>query len=119
MSITTLTNDLYTHGFKVGSTWDFRFTRKYKETGLAIDLTGGIFRVMFRKSNVNGDVVLTIENDDITNGGAAGTIDFSVSATQSPLFIPAVWHYFDIEMVSSKTWQSPTMRFKPVQEVTR
>lgn len=119
MSIKTLTNNLYSHGFKVGSTWPFKFTRKTKETGTPIDLTGSVFRVMFREDDVDGLVILTLENDVIVNGGVAGTIDFAVSAAQSATFTPDAWYYFDIEMVNTITWQTPTMRFKPVQEITR
>mgnify|MGYP000982449208 FL=1 len=121
MAVFTLTQDFYGHGFKLGSTWTFQFTRKAGLTPDLVDVTGLTTRVMFREGGVDGTVVLTVENANITNGGAAGTVGFALTATQTSLFLPATWYYFDVEMaaVGGHVWQSPTMRFRTEQEVTR
>jgi hypothetical protein len=121
MAIFTCNKDYYGHSFKVGSTWTFHFTRKAGTPAVAVDITGLTSRVMFREGGVDGTVVLTIENTDITNGGATGELSFTLTATQTALLTPGNWYYFDIEMtaVGGNVWQSPTMRFKPEQEVTR
>lgn len=120
----TLTKDYKGRTFKLGSTWTFHFTRKAGTsiaTATAIDITDDTTRTMFRECDEYGDVILTIENADVVNGGAAGTLEFVVSAENSALFTPGVWVYFDIEStaVSGVVWQSDTFRFKPIQEVTR
>lgn len=121
MAVFTLTKDLYGHSFKLGSTWTFQFTRKAGLTPDLVDVTGLTTRVMFREGSVDGTVVLTVENANITNGGAAGTVAFELTPEQTALFLPGTWCYFDIEMtaVNGSVWQSPTMRFKTEQEVTR
>lgn len=121
MSVFTLTKDYYGHGFKVGSTWTFHYTRKAGDPAVAVDITGLTSRVMFRAGSVDGEVVKTVENADITNGADAGTLEFVISAIDSVLFTPGAYYYLDIEMTSGSgyVWQSPTMRFKTEQEVTR
>lgn len=121
MAIFTCNKDYYGHSFKVGSTWTFQFTRKAGNPAVAVDITGLTSRVMFRKDGVDGTVVLTIADADIANGGGTGELSFALSAAQTAGLTPGRWHYFDIEMtaVSGNVWQSPTMRFKPEQEVTR
>jgi hypothetical protein len=121
MAVFTYTADYYGHSFKSGSTWTFHFTRKAGTPAVPVDITGLTSRVMFRASGVDGPVIATLGNSDITNGGALGTIALTLSATQTALFSPGVWHYLDIEMTApgGYVWQSPTMRFKPEQEVTR
>lgn len=121
MAVFTYTADYYGHSFKVGSTWTFHFTRKAGTPAVPVDITGLTSRVMFRADGVDGPVVLTITNDAITNGGATGIILFTLSATQTAALTPGKWHYLDIEMTApgGHVWQSPTMRFKPEQEITR
>lgn len=121
MAIFTYTADYYGHSFKVGSTWTFHFTRKAGTPAVPVDITGLISRVMMREGGVDGPVVVTVSNDAITNGGATGGILFTLSATQTAALTPGKWYYFDVEMTApgGHVWQSPTMRFKPEQEVTR
>lgn len=121
MAVFTLTKDFYGHSFKLGSTWTFQFTRKAGLTSELVNVTGLTSRVMFRVNGVDGEVALTVANADVTNGGAAGTVAFELTPEQTALFLPGTWYYFDIEMtaVNGHVWQSPTMRFKTEQEVTR
>lgn len=121
MALFTYTKDYYGHSFKVGSTWTFHLTRKAGSPAVAVDITGLTSRIMIRADSVDGAVVLTIANDAITNGGETGELSFTLSATQTAALTPGKWYYFDVEMtaVNGHVWQSPTMRFKPEQEVTR
>lgn len=121
MAVFTLTQDFYGHSFKLGSTWAFQFTRKAGLSPALVDVTGLTSRVMFRPGGVDQPVALTISDADITNGGVAGTVGFTLTPTQTALLLPAIWYYFDIEMtaVGGAVWQSPTMRFRTEQEVTR
>lgn len=121
MAVYTLINDYYGHGFKVGSTWSFLYTRKAGTPPVAVDVSGLTSRVMFREGSEDGTVVKTVEDTDITNGGVEGTIRFDVSATDSATFKPKTWYYHDVEMTSPSgfVWQSPTIRFRTEQEITR
>ena len=116
-----LKKDYYGHGFKIGSTWTFRFTRKAGDPAVAVDITGLTSRVMFRETSVDGNIVVTVANASITNGGVTGEISFSLTAAQTATFAAGIWHFFDIEMtaVGGNIWQSPTFKFKTEQEVTR
>jgi hypothetical protein len=120
MAVFTLTKDRYGHDFKCGSTWSFLITRKAGNPAVPVDLTGMTGRIMFRQGSVDGSVVKTVENEELTLGDEAGTIAWTISATDSVLFTPGNTYLFDIELTSgSIVWQSPTMKFKTEQEITR
>lgn len=120
MAFFTLTKDRYGHSFKCGSTWSFLITRKAGTPAVPVDITGMTGRVMFRQGSVDGPVIKTVQNADLTLGGDAGTIAWIISATDSVLFTPGNTYLFDVELTSGGVvWQSPTMRFKTEQEVTR
>jgi len=126
MAVFTLSKDRYGHSFKCGSTWSFLLTRKTRdeETGIEtpVDITWMNGRIMYRSGSVDGPVILTLESVDLILGEQAGTIEWTISAEQSVLFVPEIKYFFDVELTApslGEVWQSPTMGFKTEQEVTR
>lgn len=124
-TIKTLDNSKYDHGFKVGSYWPFTFTRKIQNPitleWSVVDITGMTGRVIYRLSSVDGSIIHTVSSGSITVTGTEGKSEWGLMPAVTVLFTPNLWAYFDLELTPAdgKVWQSGTMRFKPVQEVTR
>jgi hypothetical protein len=81
----------------------------YEENGATpIDLTGKTARLQVRASydSLTALVNLTTENGGIALGGIAGTITFSLSATETAAldFVRGVW---ELELVTGAVVESP------------
>lgn len=92
------TYDLY---IEQGATFVKQITWK-DSSGTPVDLSGYTARMQFR-SSVNSDTILfsaTTTNGKITLGGAAGTIDIEIDATDTTAFafVSAV---YDLELESA------------------
>ena len=73
----------------------------YKESGVAINLTGYTARMQVRSTleSATSVVELTTANSRITLGGAAGTITLTISATDTAA-LTAGRGVYDLELVS-------------------
>lgn len=91
-------------------------------TGTAINITSYTARMQIRKTAEASAFLLecTTENGRITLGGAAGTITFNVSATDTAA-LPAGTFRYDLELISSGGIVTKLLKGDVVvaQEVTR
>ena len=73
----------------------------YKESGVAVNLTGYTARMQVRSTLESATTVveLTTANSRITLGGAAGTISLTISATDTAA-LTAGRGVYDLELVS-------------------
>ena len=73
----------------------------YKESGVAVNLTGYTARMQVRSTleSATSVVELTTANSRITLGGAAGTITLTISATDTAA-LTAGRGVYDLELVS-------------------
>lgn len=85
-----------------GSTWTQRMTYKSGSPAALVNLTSYTARMQARTSYsaASPSLTLTTENGRIALGGAAGTIDLSITATDTAA-LPAGRYVYDLELVSA------------------
>jgi hypothetical protein len=87
-----------------GATWPQQLVWKTGDPPTAVDLTGYTARMHLRRRVGDEDpaVELTTENDGITLGGTAGTIDLLISAADTADLASGRYVY-DLELVTGST----------------
>lgn len=85
-----------------GSTWNLRLT--YKDSNdAAINLTGYTARMQIRPRLESSTVTASLTSGSgITLGGAAGTVDLTLTAVQTAV-ITAGSYVYDVELVNGGT----------------
>jgi hypothetical protein len=101
-----------------GST--FTRTLTYKIDDSPVDLTGYEARLQVREYHYSDDFVVNLtDNDGITLGGSAGTIDIVIDATTTQDLVPGSYVY-DLELVVGSTvTRLVEGKFTVTPEVTR
>jgi hypothetical protein len=89
-------HDIY---IEQGATWSLPLVWKTAE-GVAIDVTGYTARMHMRKKVTDAEIVmeLTTENNRITLGGAAGTINLAITAADTETLTGS--GVYDLEMIA-------------------
>jgi hypothetical protein len=93
--ITPITNNLLIFQ---GATFDQEFLLEVD--GDPVDLTGYTAAMKVRATPADDAVLSLTDEDGITLGGAAGTVDVVITATESAL-IDAGRYYYDLELTSA------------------
>lgn len=102
-----------------GSTWDDVWTLKI--AGTPVNLTGSTARLQFRKAASSPTAALSITSSSgITLGGAAGTVTFNVTDTQTSTIDAGIYVYdLEIETAGGVTSRWVEGKVNVSAEVTR
>lgn len=94
----------YTLGIEQGSTLSLLLTWK-DSNGTAVNLTGYTARMSLKSSFTSTTTILslTTSNGRITLGGSAGTIQLTVSATDTAALTAPQTGVYDLELVSGSS----------------
>jgi hypothetical protein len=84
-----------------GATFTLPLVWKVKATGLPIDITGYTARMHVRETHESSDTLIELSSpsDGITLGGANGTIDVLIDASETAALTPGTGVY-DLELVN-------------------
>lgn len=85
-----------------GSTFRYSFVRKYKATGLVVDMTGYTARMQIRQSYAAETPLaeLTTENGGIVIDGAAGRVSLYLSNTATAAITATAPARYDVELIA-------------------
>ena len=91
----------YAITFEAGETWRKTFTRRIKQTGALVDMTGCTARTMFRAAFGDATPVLSLTmTSGLTIDGLAGKLSILVTAAQTSALAGKSGVY-DVEIVAA------------------